>query len=82
MYLRENLSSIVNYIIIRAIKIPWNLMSPNSSQDKKDFKENRIHLFKKRKKLNTMIVEKLDISSEITDSNNNNYSNVFKGLYR
>ena len=82
MCLRRDPNLVVNHITIRFIENPQNSILLNNNQNKRDFRENEIHVLREKKKLNTIIVKKLNILSETADSSNSNYNNIFRELYR
>ena len=57
-------------------------MLSNNIWNGEDFRENRIYFLIRRKELNIMTVERLDILNKIADSNNSGHNNVFRVLYR
>ena len=63
--------------------ILWNLMLLNSRKKEKDLLKTRKHIFIRiiKKKLSITDAEKSIILNKIAD-NNNNYSNIFRELYR
>ena len=57
-------------------------MPPNNIWDERNLRKDRIYFLIKKKRLNTMTVEKLNTLSGIIDSNNSSHSNIFRELYR
>ena len=75
-------SIITNHIIIKVTGIPWNSTLQDNRNKKISQRKKRYSIIKIEKKSSTTVIKKLVILNKITDRNNNNYSNIFKRLYR